>query len=92
MLYPFVTFPNGTEIVYSDVFHKENDSTDYVRVEIERVNTKKNKFDYIEYIIPSGEIVTTNGFTSDEIQEYITSINKLSDVIIECALEEENRY
>ena len=88
MLYPFMSFPDGTEIVYSDVFHKTNDNTNYVRVEIKRTNNKTNKFDYMEYIVPSGELIKVNGFSLEEIQEHRQHLNEMSDIIIECALDE----
>lgn len=88
MLYPFITEPDGTEIVYSDVFRKENDDTDYVNVFLQRVNPVTKKFDSMDCILPGGALEHIVGFSNDDVKTKQYRINKLTSMIIECAKEE----
>lgn len=88
MLYPFITEPDGTEIVYSDIFHIENDKTDYVKVLFERVNPITNKFDSMECVLPGGKLSNIIGFSTKDVIKRQHIIDELTPMILECAKED----
>ena len=91
MLYPFITEPDGTEIVYSDIFYKDNDPTAYVRIEMERPNNSTGEFDSMRCILPNGKLSDVVGFTDGEVQKHQKILDNLTEMILECAMEERAR-
>ena len=91
MLYPFMTYIDGTDIVFSDIFHKENDPRDYIRVEFERVNKNKDGFDSMHCILPDGGMTDIVGFTKEEADMHLEKIRDVEDVLFDCAREEEQK-
>ncbi len=45
MMHQFITFYDEWEIKFSDIFHKDNDQQDYVKVTVERKNGKGDRLD-----------------------------------------------
>lgn len=88
MLYPFMTYIDGTDIVYSDIFHKENDTTDYVRVFFERINKDGSGFDSMDCTLPGGPMENVVGFTADEVANHHRKILKMAPILIASAKEE----
>ncbi len=83
MLYPFISFPNGTEIVHSEIYY-ENDIP-VVRVEIEEPDNKSGHFKSMQIILPMGTVRNISGFSKDEVDYHKNKMIGLKDVIFECA-------
>jgi len=89
MLYHFASFPDGTEISYSEVLHDKSNDRDQLRIFIERWDEKISDFDTLEFYLPSLRISKQKGFSNQEIQQHLQHINKLGGMLFECAKEEE---
>lgn len=87
MLYSFISFPNGTEINYSEIITKNNKLK--VRVYIEQWNDNINDFNSLEIYLPECNVTQAKGFTNDVINTHIKHIKNLKNVIWECATEKD---
>ena len=58
-----MTMADGTDMIYSDIFHKPNDPTDYIKVSYERVNANGDDFDSMSCILPGGKMQDVIGFS-----------------------------
>lgn len=68
MMYPFVKYPDGTEVVFSNIRKKE-DGNEYIWVCFERPT--ENGFDTIIFELPSYNIVKRDGdYSEEQIQEF----------------------
>ena len=68
MMYPFVTYSDGTEVVFSDI-RKKSDKEEYIWICFERPT--ENGFDTVIFELPSYEIIRRDGNYSDEkIEEF----------------------
>lgn len=66
MMYPYVKYPDGTEVVFSNVYIGEN-GEECIDVQFERPT--QNGFDSIRIKLPSYEVVIWEGnYTEDEIE------------------------
>ena len=90
MLYPFISYPDGTEIVHSEIYFEN--ALPVVRVEIEQPDNKSEHFKSIQMILPKGDIKQSERFTEKEIQYYKKLILQLSDVIFDNAKDNMNLY
>lgn len=85
MLYPVMTMANGTDMVYSDIFHKPNDPTDYIQVFYERVNADGDDFDSMSCILPGGKMQDVVGFSSAEVKKEESRLRKVKKILIDTA-------
>ena len=83
MMFPLMTLPDGTEIVYSDI-RKDKQGKDFVRVYAERWNDARRRFDSISLILPD-ESVEVDGFPENEMLHLVEGLKKKSNVIWELA-------
>jgi len=89
MLYQFISFPDGTEINYSEILHIGN--TENVRVYIEQWNKEINDFNSLEIYLPQCNVTKLKGFSHEVADNHIKHIKNLKDVIWECALERDGQ-
>ena len=85
MLYQFISFPDGTEINYSEIMTKNNKQE--VRVYIEQWNENINDFNSLEIYLPECNVTQLVGFSNDVAEKHIQHVKNLKDVIWECATE-----
>lgn len=85
----FITFSDGTNVVYSDVY--ERDGKNHVLVKFERRNDKQQTFDRMECELPNGEMVKVTGFTEDEVKYHHEKMIRLQDDILSWALEDKEK-
>ena len=88
MVYPFMTYFDGTEITYTDVFHRPGDPRDYIKVYFERVNKDGTDFDSMDCVLPGGSMEHVVGFTAAEVNHHYEKIVKMAPTLIACAREE----
>lgn len=86
MLYPFLSLPDGTEIVYSDI--KTEGIIDSVKVKFERWNSKRDDFDSMECELPNGKMEKVIGFTPQEVSYHHSRMLMLQPMILECSRED----
>lgn len=86
MLFPFLTLPDGTEVVYSDIIKRKG--KDYVLVKFERWNDVHDNFDSMECLLPNGEMANIIGFTDQEVMQRHNNILSLQNMILECSKED----
>lgn len=68
MMYPFVKYSDGTEVVFSNIRKKENNE-EYIWICFERPTAKG--FDTVIFELPSYEIVKRDGkYTDEEIERF----------------------
>ena len=89
LLYRFATFPDGTEVNYSEVMH-DDDGREMVRIYMERWDKGIRDFDTLEIYIPSMRITKQGGYTQEETEWLMQHIESLSDMIFEMAHELED--
>lgn len=87
MLYKFASFPDGTEISYSEPL-KDQHGKEALRIFIERWDDRISDFDTLEFFLPSMEITKQKGFTADEIAKHLRHIKNLSSMLFEISKEE----
>ncbi len=75
MMYPYVQYPDGTEVVFSDIYSGEN-GEECIDVHFERPT--KDGFDSVRIKLPSYEIVIWEGNYSDEEIEFFRKITENS--------------
>ena len=90
MLFPFLTLPDGTEVVYSEILHI--DGKDCVKVMFERWNDEHDDFDSMECLLPNGEMTNVVGFTDKEVSYQHSRMIKLQNMILECSHEDTEEY
>lgn len=74
MMHEFCKYPDGTEVVFSDIRKKEN-GEEYIRICFERPS--ENGFDTIIFELPSYEIVRKDGnYTDKEIEIFRTVVER----------------
>ena len=66
-MYPYLTMPDGTEIVFSEI--RNVDGEQKVRVYWERWSDKHNDFDSMDAFLPEGIIQNIVGFSTEEVIE-----------------------
>ena len=86
MLYPFLTLPDGTEVVYSSI--TDYDGFDHTRVKFERWNDKRDDFDSMECELPNGKMEKVVGFSPTEADYHHSRMMLLQTMIMECARED----
>ena len=86
MLFPFLTLPDGTEVVYSDIIKKNG--KEHVLVKFERWSDIHDDFDSMECLLPNGKMTNIKGFTKNEVIQRQDNILDLQDMIMECARED----
>lgn len=83
MLFPFISLPDGTEIVYSDIILK--DGKEHVLVKFERWSDEHDDFDSMECLLPNGKMTNVKGFTVAEAIQRHHNMISLQDMIFECS-------
>ena len=86
MLYPFITEPDGTEIVYSNIM--SHNGKECVLVKFERWNDVRDDFDSMECMLPNGKMDKIIGFTQAEAESRHKKMIHLQDMILECSKED----
>ncbi len=81
MLYPFLTFSDGTDVVYSSTYERNGKSC--VLVKFERWNDERDDFDSMECELPNGEMTDIIGFAEEEVDYHHRKMMKLQDLILE---------
>ena len=81
MLYPFITLPDGSEVVYSEI--KNRDGKEYVTVKFERWNDDRDDFDSMECELPNGKMTKVIGYTQEEADDQNEKMWQLQDMIME---------
>ena len=71
MMYPYVKYSDGTEVVFSDVYEGQN-GEQCMDVHFER--TTENGFDSIRIKLPSYDVIVWEGHYSDEEIELFKKI------------------
>ena len=85
MMFPFLTLPDGTEIVYSDIINTDGKET--VLVKFERWNDRRNDFDSMECILPNGKMTKVIGFSANEALTQNKKMIALQEMIMKCSKE-----
>lgn len=81
MIYPYMEFPDGTEIVHTGIIH-QNDG-DHVEVHFER--PKDGGFDTARCSLPEYKWIIRNGFTDSEIAEFTQMLEKSAHLFFKFA-------
>ena len=81
MMYPFMTLEDNTEIVHSEMLPDNR-----VKVYVEKPDAKDCFHDMTCYL-PSYEIESVNGFSEEEVAEYLEIIRSTAHLIIEFSQE-----
>lgn len=76
MMYPFLTLPDETEIVHSEFKNNE------VKVYVEKPD-EKDCFHYMTCYLPSYKVTDVYGFTPDEVNKYLDTIQSTAHLIME---------
>lgn len=85
MMYPFVKYPDGTEVVFSNIRKKEN-GEEYIKVCFERATQKG--FDTVWFELPSYEIIRMDGeYTDEEIKCFKEIVENCADLFFKYAKE-----
>ena len=71
MMYPYVKYSDGTEVVFSNIY-RDNDQ-ECIDVHFER--STENGFDYVRIKLPTYEVTVWEG-------NYTNDLNKLLDINI----------
>ena len=66
MMYPYIKFADNTEVTHSHIIEKNN----IREVEIHFERPTENGFDVARCSLPSYKWILSEGFTSDEINEF----------------------
>ena len=90
MLYPFLTLPDGSEVVYSEI--KKRDGKEYVEVKFERWNEKRDAFDSMECELPNGRMKKIIGYSLEEANYQNERMLELQNMILECSREDSVKY
>ena len=85
-MYPFMTLPDGTEIVHSEL---RGNGT--VKVYIEKPDEAVG-FRHMTCYLPSYTIEEVSGFSEEEVESYLHRIRKLAHLIMELAQEGDEVY
>ncbi len=74
MMHEFVTYADGTLVVFSDIRKKDN-GEEYIRVSFERPT--EEGFDTVVFELPSYKIVEKDGhYTDDEVAIFKTVVER----------------
>jgi hypothetical protein len=84
MLYPIVSYGDGTEITASKM---SNEGT--VRVYIEKFDENKDSFINIEILIPNAKIISSNGYSKESVEGFIKRISAIENDILDYVKEKE---
>ena len=83
MMHEFVTYPDGTLVVFSDIRKKDN-GEEYIIVCFER--PVENGFDTVIFELPSYDIVKKDGnYSDDEIAMFKTVVERGATYFFEIA-------
>lgn len=83
MMHEFVTYPDGTLVVSSDIRKKEN-GEEYIIVSFERPS--ENGFDSVIFELPSYDIIKNEGnYTVEEINMFKTVVERGAAYFFEIA-------
>ena len=75
MMYPYVNYPDGTEVTFSNIYTDDN-GQECVDVHFERPT--ENGFDYVRIKLPTYEVTIWEGNYSDEEIEFFKQVTKNS--------------
>ena len=85
MMYPFIKYSDETEVVFSDIRHKEN-GEEYIWICFESPTEKG--FDTIIFELPTYEIVKRDGeYTEEEIEKFRQIVERGAPLFFRCARE-----
>ncbi len=90
MLHPYISFPDDTEIVCSDIFHKPGSKKDYIDVYFERPSKDGQSFDSMHCVLPSTNsgMQDVVGFSDAEANYHYDVMKKLAADMIDYVKEE----
>ena len=75
MMYPYVNYPDGTEVTFSNIYTDDN-GQECVDVHFERPT--ENGFDSVRIKLPTYEVTIWKGNYSDEEIEFFKQVTKNS--------------
>lgn len=85
MMYPFVKYSDGTEVMFSNV-RKKKSGEEYIKVSFERATEKG--FDTLWFELPSYDIVRNDGeYTEEEVEMFKEIIENCADLFYKYAQE-----
>lgn len=84
MMYPYVKYPDGTEVVFSNIYIK--DGLECIDVHFERPT--ENGFDSVRIKLPNYEVVVWEGnYSEEEIEFFKKVVENSADLFYEFARE-----
>ena len=85
MMYPYVNYPDGTEVTFSNIYTDDN-GQECVDVHFERPT--KNGFDSVRIKLPTYEVTVWEGnYSDEEIEFFILVVKNSSDLFYRYAKE-----
>ena len=87
--YPFLSFPNGLEITYSDVKKRKN-GTEYVTIYFEQPTKAKNGFKSAQFDYPGTGFSNVVGFTKTDMVKLDNHILRAGQMAFDFSKEKTN--
>ncbi|MBQ9610312.1 MAG: hypothetical protein IJV15_12835 [Lachnospiraceae bacterium] len=84
MIYPIISYEDGTEVTASKI-----DADGQVKVYIEKFDKKTDMFINAELLIPNAKIISSNGYSDEELNGFIEKYSAIQDDIIDYVKEKE---
>lgn len=84
MIYPIISYEDGTEVTASKI-----DDDGQVRLYIEKFDIKSDMFINAELLIPNARVISSNGYSDEELNGFIEKYNAIQDDIIDYVKEKE---
>ncbi len=84
MLYPIISYEDGTEVTAS----KPN-SDGQITIYTEKFDEKSDMFFFAAITVPNPTIVSSNGYSKDELNSMLKEYAEIQDDVIEYVLEKE---
>lgn len=87
--YPFLSFPNGLEITYSDI-KKRKSGKEYVTIYFEQPSRSKKDFKSAKYDYPGTGFYEVEGFTKTDLLKLDNHILRAGQMAFDFSKEKEN--
>ena len=84
MKFPLYTYDDGTEVTASSIHNGKT------RVYTEKWDQSRDMFIHAEIMIPDGTIISSDGYTEDEVKSMVKIYRQLASDIIEYIQEKES--
>ncbi len=85
MLYPIFTYDDGTEVTAS-----KPDQNGDISLYIEKFDTKEDQFINATIVIPNARILSSSGYSEEELNMMLEEYSQLQDDIIGYVMEKVN--